>query len=138
MDAYDKTREASQIAKSVQDAVAAAAVLEVGAVGLGVIISMIATTAAADVTGIIMASVIAVLGFFIIPARRRAAKKEMHTKVSEMREKLSRALRDQFEREIQRSIQHIQDAIAPYTLEVVIPQYLDAIAVEAPRPFDEK
>jgi GTPase Era involved in 16S rRNA processing len=115
VDEYDKTGEARNIAEGVQSAVAAAAVLEVGAVGLGVLVSLIATTVAADVTGILMASFFAVVGFFVLPARRRAAKREMHEKVSEMRLKLSEALRGQFEKEIERSLQHIQDAISPYT-----------------------
>ncbi len=115
VEAYDKTREARQIAKGIQEAVAAAAILEAGAVGLGALVTVIATTVAADVTGILMASLIALLGFFILPARRRAAKKEMHAKIAQMRVRLSNALRSQFEREINGSLQHIQDAIAPYT-----------------------
>ena len=115
VEGYDKTREARNLAEGIQNAVAAAAVLEVGAVGLGVLVTAIATTVAVDVTGILMASLIALLGFFILPARRRVAKKEMHAKIAEMREKLSRALRTQFEREIEGSVTHIQDAIAPYT-----------------------
>ena len=115
VEGYDKTREARNLAEGIQNAVAAAAVLEVGAVGLGVLVTAIATTVAVDVTGILMASLIALLGFFILPARRRAAKKEMHAKIAEMREKLSRALRTQFEREIEGSVTHIQEAIAPYT-----------------------
>jgi len=115
VDTFDKNQEARNIAEGVQTAVAAAAVLEVGAVGLGVLVTAIATTVAIDVTGIVMASFIALVGFFVIPARRRQAKNEMREKIFEMREKLSRALRTQFEREITRSLQHIQDAIAPYT-----------------------
>ncbi|MGD2156470.1 MAG: dynamin family protein [Anaerolineales bacterium] len=115
VDTYDKAREAHNIAAGVQNAVAAAAVLEIGAVGLGVLITAIATTVAMDVTGILMASFLALLGFFVIPARRRQAKKEMHNKITEMKDKLMGALRAQFQREIERSLEHISDAIAPYT-----------------------
>jgi hypothetical protein len=58
---------------------------------------------------------IAALGLFVIPARRRQAKAEMSAKVAALREQLSQSLRSQFEREIERSLQHINDAIAPYT-----------------------
>jgi hypothetical protein len=112
---YDKTREAQKIAADVQNAVAAAAVLEIGAVGLGVIVTTIATTVALDVTGILMASGLALLGLFIIPAKRKQAKKEMRAKVAEMRETLITSLRAQFEREIQRSLRNIEEAIAPYS-----------------------
>ncbi|HIE57686.1 MAG TPA: dynamin [Anaerolineales bacterium] len=115
VDGYDKTREARKIADDVQNAVAAAAVLEIGAVGLGVIVTTIATTVALDVTGILMASGLALLGLFVIPAKRRQAKREMREKVAEMRATLIQSLRVQFEREIQRSLRSIEEAIAPYS-----------------------
>jgi len=115
VESYDKSKEAQQIAQGAQNAVAAAAALEIGAVGLGAIVAAIATTMAADVTGILLASVVAALGLFIIPARRRAAKKEMREKIASMRTQLTKALRVHFEREIERSLQHINGTIAPYT-----------------------
>jgi hypothetical protein len=90
-------------------------VLEVGAVGLGVVVTALATTMAIDVTGVIMASMLALLGLFIIPAKRRQAKKTMKDRVAEMRETLIQSLRAQFEREIQRSLRNIEEAIAPYS-----------------------
>jgi small GTP-binding protein len=115
VETYDKTREAETIAEEAQLAVATSAALEAGAVGLGTLVTILATTAAADITGILMASVIAIAGFFIIPARRRQAKTEMRAKVAAMREQLIRSLREQFEKEIERSLQRVNDAIAPYT-----------------------
>lgn len=115
VDSYDKVREAQEIADGAQEAVAASAAIEVGAIGLGAAITALATTAAADVTGILIASLIAALGLFIIPARRRQAKSEMSAKIAELREKLTKSLRDQFQREIERSVQGINEAIAPYT-----------------------
>jgi small GTP-binding protein len=115
VDTYDRTAEAQKIAAGAQNAVAAAAALEVGAIGLGALITAIATTVAMDVTGILLASFVAALGFFIIPARRRRAKNEMHNKISAMRVDLIEALRNQFKGEIERSIHNINEAIAPYT-----------------------
>jgi small GTP-binding protein len=115
VDTYDKVEEARIIAEGAQTAVAASAALGISAVGLGTLVTIIATTAAADVTGILMAGAIAALGLFIIPARRRAAKSEMKQKISDLRAQLAKALRSQFEHEIERSLQHIQEAIAPYT-----------------------
>jgi len=114
IDTYNKQVEANEIANSAQEAVAASAAFEVGAVGLGALITAIATTVAADVTGILLASVVAALGLFVIPARRRQAKNELRKKVTELREKLTMALRTQFEREIERGLHEIQEAIAPY------------------------
>lgn len=115
VDSYDKTAEALAIAESAQTAVAASAALEVGAIGLGTLVTILATTVAADVTGVLMASLIAALGLFIIPARRRQAKGELRDKVAGLRVQLVQSLRKQFEHEIERSLQHIDEAIAPYT-----------------------
>ena len=57
--------------------------------GLGTLVTLAASTAAADVTGILMASLIAMLGFLVIPARRRKAKAEMNEKMTALREKIS-------------------------------------------------
>jgi len=115
VESYDKDAEAQSLADGAQAAVAASAALEVGAVGLGALITILATTMTADVTGILMASAVALLGLFVIPARRRQAKQEMKEKVAALRKQLVESLHDQFQREVEHSLQHIQDAIAPYT-----------------------
>jgi hypothetical protein len=115
IDAYDKKREAHQIAQGAQNAVAASAALEISAVGLGALVTAIATTVAADVTGLLLASLLAALGLFIIPARRRKAKQEMADKIKEMREQLVQALNTHFQEEIDRSLNHMDETIAPYT-----------------------
>lgn len=115
VDTYDKSVEAEAIARGAQEAVAASAVMEIGAVGLGTLIAVLASTMAADITGVLLASLIAALGIFIIPARRKTAKRDMHEKVAELRKQLSSILRSQFEQEIERSMQRINDAISPYT-----------------------
>jgi small GTP-binding protein len=115
VDSYDKTQEARQIAQGAQNAVAAAAALEVSAVGLGTLIATIASTVAADITGILLASLVAALGLFIIPARRRQAKKEMGAKIAKMQDQLVLALNNHFQNEINRSLQHMDETISPYT-----------------------
>ena len=94
---------------------AGAALLEVGAVGLGTMVTMIASTTLADMTGLFAAGVMSVLGFLVIPARKRAAKRELHRKVTAVREQLIDTLKTQFDREIEQSLARIRDAIAPYT-----------------------
>jgi hypothetical protein len=115
VDSFDKDREAQKIAEGAQEAVAASAALEAGALGLGALITALTTTVAIDVTGILLASVIAAVGLFVIPARRRKAKEDMHAKVLDLRDRLAKSLRSQFEREVDRSLHGINDAIAPYT-----------------------
>jgi hypothetical protein len=115
VETYDKEREAQALAESAQTAVAALAATEVGAIGLGALIAVLATTVAADITGVLLASVVAALGLFILPSRRRKAKAEMREKIGVLRDELSGSLRNQFEQELERSLQRIQEAIAPYT-----------------------
>ena len=94
---------------------AAVAAMEVGAVGLGALVVALATTMAADITGVLVASLVAVLGLFVIPNRRRQAEREMREKIAAMRERLASALRAQFESELERILQRIHNTIAPYT-----------------------
>ena len=115
VETYDRVREAQAIADGAQAAVAAAAAMEVGAIGLGTLVTVLATSAAADITGVLLASAIAALGLFVIPARRRMARSEMHAKVAELRTKLVDSLGTQFQHEIERSLNKIQAAISPYT-----------------------
>ena len=115
VDSYDRRREAAELADGARNAVATAAAVGAGALGLGTIVTIAATTAAADVTGIILASVLAAIGFFILPAKRQRAKEEMRTKIAGVRARLSNALREQLRKEIQRSVEKIREGIAPYS-----------------------
>jgi small GTP-binding protein len=115
VDSYDRRREAEELADGARNAVAAAAAVGAGALGLGTMVTVAATTAAADVTGIILASVLAAIGFFILPAKRERAKEEMRRKIAAVRERLSNALRTQFGNEIGRSAARIRESIAPYS-----------------------
>jgi small GTP-binding protein len=115
VDSYDRRREASELADGARNAVATAAAVGAGAVGLGTIVTVAATTAAADVTGIVLASVLATIGFFILPAKRKQAKEEMRKKIAGVRQRLSEALRRQFDKEVARSGDRIREGIAPYS-----------------------
>jgi small GTP-binding protein len=115
VETYDRQREAAAIADHARAAVTAAAAAGGAAVGLGTLVTMAASTAAADVTGILMASVVAAIGFLVIPAKRRKAKSEMQRKVSDLRARLAGALRTEFERARDNSLARIQQAVDPYS-----------------------
>jgi len=112
---YDPEYESQQLALSLQGAVAQTAAVEVGALGLGAAAVAVATTAAADVTGITAALLIASLGLFILPRRRRKARGEFREKTEALRKRLSEVVRRQFDTEIERSVERMREAIAPYT-----------------------
>ena len=76
--------------------------------------SVAASTVAADVTGLLLASLVLGVGFLIIPARRRRAKATLDEKVAALRSRLTAALRVEFDRAREQSAHRLQDAIAPY------------------------
>ncbi|MGI6740153.1 MAG: dynamin family protein [Brevefilum sp.] len=115
VNSYDKEYETEKIAFDAQNAVAASLAIEVGAVGLGALITALATTASADVTGVLAAGALAVLGFFVIPTQRRKAKRELHERLTELRSDLVTTLRKEFEKEMEDSLERIEEAIAPYS-----------------------
>ena len=112
---YDAEAEAHELSLSVRNAVTAVAITEAGAVGLGALVVTAASTVAVDVTGILAASVIAGIGLFVLPARRRQARREFHERAEELERRLMEVMRDQFDHELNRSIDRIHEAIAPYT-----------------------
>ena len=115
VDTYDREKEAAQMADGVRNAVAGAALAQAGAIGLGAMVTALATTTAADVTGIVAAGAIAVLGMFVIPSKRAHAKAQLRDRIERMRTELMTNLRAQFQREVERSVRGVLDAVAPYT-----------------------
>ena len=112
---FDREREATRLAESVQAAVAGTALVEVGAIGLGAVVSVLATTQLADVTGLLAAGTLAALGFFILPGRKRQAKRQLASKIADLRSRLMSSLTEEFDREVDRSLARIREAVGPYT-----------------------
>ncbi|HSL01661.1 MAG TPA: dynamin family protein [Rubrobacteraceae bacterium] len=112
---YDRERESEQIALSLQGAVAQTVAAEVGALGLGAMVATVAMAAAVDVTMTLSALLLAGLGLFILPNRRRKARAEFREKTDSLRERLGEVIRRQFDAELNRSVERMREAIAPYT-----------------------
>jgi len=112
---FDQRAEARRLAESVRAAVAGAALLEVGAVSLGTLFTLLASTQVADFTGILAASTLAIIGLFVLPARRRKAKADLSRKIFRLRTTLLDTLTDEFDRETARSVHNIQESVAPYS-----------------------
>ncbi|MER3436296.1 MAG: dynamin, partial [Chloroflexota bacterium] len=112
---YDPDRAAHELSLSVRNAVAQVAVAEAGAVGLGALVVAAASTVAVDVTGLLAASLVAGLGLFILPRKRRQSRQEFRRRSEELQQRLMAVMSEQFEHELARSVQRIEDAIAPYS-----------------------
>jgi small GTP-binding protein len=112
---YDRADEARRMADDMQKAVTSTAAAGVGAVGLGATVALVASSTAADITGLLAAGLLFSLGLFILPHRRRKAKLELSAKIAALRGEIMTALGAQFETEAERSRRRLADTIAPYT-----------------------
>ncbi|HMB24044.1 MAG TPA: dynamin family protein [Anaerolineales bacterium] len=114
IDAYDRDREAKALAAHVETAVAQTALLEVGAVGLGALVTAAVLSSSLDITGIIAAGTMAILGFFVIPYKRKQAKDNFKTKMDDLRRRLLESLTNQFTHEAESAVTRLKEGVAPY------------------------
>jgi small GTP-binding protein len=114
VDTYDRDREASELAAHVESAVAQTALLEVGAVGLGALVTAAVLSSSLDVTGILAAGTLAIVGFFVIPYKRKQAKDSFKEKMTTLRTDLLETLTTAFNRESQSAVTRLKEGITPY------------------------
>ena len=115
VDTYDRDREASELAAHVETAVAQTALLEVGAVGLGTLVTAAVLSTSLDITGILAAGTLAILGFFVIPYKRKQAKDNFKQKMTGLRASLLDTLTAQFTKEAQGAVARLKEGVTPYT-----------------------
>jgi small GTP-binding protein len=111
---YDRDAEARAIANDVQGTFATTALAQAGALGLGTLVVTLLTGAVADVTGLLLATALAVGGFYVIPRKRRQAQRDFSRRIAELRTRLREGLTRQVHLEITQSAERINEAIAPY------------------------
>src|SRR5690606_26106154 len=111
---YDREREAAEMAEGARLAVAGTALAEIGGLGLGAIIAALGASAF-DVTGILAGATVMAIGLLILPSRRRKAKIELSEKLAALRRELVSSLTAQFDREMRRGTQRIEDTVAPFS-----------------------
>ncbi|MFP3854171.1 MAG: dynamin family protein [Anaerolineales bacterium] len=115
VESYDRNQEARELAAAVETAVAQTALLEAGAVGLGALITIAVVSSTVDITGLLAAGSMAILGFFVIPYKRNQAKENFKEKMATLRTKLVGAMTTQFESEAERAIDRLKEGVTPYT-----------------------
>ncbi|MBK9055928.1 MAG: dynamin family protein [Chloroflexi bacterium] len=111
---YDNEGEATRLADSARMAVVEAGLAGVG-VGVGIAIAVAVQVVWVDVTGIVTGLAAATLGLLVLPMRRRKAKQELETKLNDLRRQLVTSLTEQFNREMRRAVQRIDDTVAPFS-----------------------
>jgi hypothetical protein len=114
IETYDRDREASELAAHVESAVAQTALLEAGAVGLGALVTAAVLSSSLDVTGILAAGTLAVVGFFVIPYKRKQAKDNFKQKMSDLRTTLLETLTGSFNDESENAVNRLKEGIKPY------------------------
>ena len=114
VDTYDRDQEASELAAHVETAVAQTALLEVGAVGLGALVTAAVLSSSLDVTGILAAGTLAILGFFVIPYKRKQAKDNFKEKMASLRTNLLDTLTTQFTDETKNAVARLKEGVTPY------------------------
>jgi small GTP-binding protein len=112
---FDKDHESQKIADGAQMAVAASAAVEVGALGLGTLVTILASSASADLTGILLAGLTAALGFFILPAKKRQSRTLFSKNITELRKKLNETLQKEFSGQVDHVVARINETIQPYS-----------------------
>ncbi|MBC8160390.1 MAG: dynamin family protein [Roseiflexaceae bacterium] len=115
VEGYDARREAAELEEGVRNALAATALTEVGAVGLGALIVALVGSVAWDFTGILLAGVVGVTGLFIIPGKRAQIKRQFHEKITSLRAEIQETMQRQFDGELDKMMTRIREAIGPYT-----------------------
>jgi small GTP-binding protein len=111
---YNREAESRTIANEIQGAFATTALAEAGALGLGTIVVTLVTGAAADLTGILLATALAVGGFYVLPRKRRQAQRDFQRRIVDLRTRLKDALTRQVHLELDQSTARINEAIGPY------------------------
>ena len=111
---YDRKAEALRLASSVQESVAMVGLIEVGALGLGLVLKALLVGAAAEVTGLLAAGVLGILGLAVIPYRRGVAKKRMRAKMEGLRVRLKEVLGESFREEMEQTRGQVESALEPY------------------------
>jgi hypothetical protein len=112
--AFDAEREARGIVQSMRDALTQAFGVNVLAVGLGAVIVTVFTTMAIDITGVLTATLFAIAGWLIIPARRRRLIRELEERIAKLSEDLSAILAAKFDEQLGRDRQQLLDVVQPY------------------------
>jgi hypothetical protein len=89
--------------------------IELGAIGLGTLSHLLLPTLAFEITGILSASLIGILGLYSIPMKKTKMRKEFKKNLESLKEKLLKEMDNQFKYDLNHTITSINDSISPYS-----------------------
>ena len=77
--------------------------------GLGTLVTALVVSSSLDITGIVAAGTLAIVGFFVIPYKRKQAKDSFKEKMKNLRTNLLETLTTSFNREAQSAVARLKD-----------------------------
>ena len=114
LERFDTDREAREIVAAVNESVAQTFGVNVLALGLGAVTLAIFTTVALDITGVLTATLVALAGWLILPARRRKLIAQLEEKIEKLNTDLSALLSSNFAEQLGRYERQLIEVIEPY------------------------
>lgn len=99
--------------RHVQTAVKTALAIEISAVGVGAALTIVATTLATDILGIIAALWVAVAGFAVLPYYRNKSQNEFRKKLIVVEETLTQSLKKSLEDEVSAAARRMTSVVQP-------------------------
>ena len=111
---FDAEREAQDIVAAVKESLAQTFGVNVLAVGLGAVLVAIFTTAALDLSGIVTATLLAIAGWLILPARRKKLMRQLEETIARLNADLATLLTTSFEDQLRVYERQMLEVIEPY------------------------
>jgi small GTP-binding protein len=111
---FDAEREAEGIVSAVKESLAQTFGVNVLAVGLGAVLVAIFTTAALDLSGVVTATLLAIAGWLILPARRRKLMRQLQETIAKLNDDLANLLSTSFEEQLRTYERQMLEVIEPY------------------------
>jgi hypothetical protein len=111
---FDAEREAQDIVAAVKESLAQTFGVNVLAVGLGAILVAIFTTAALDLSGVVTATLLAIAGWLILPARRKKLMRQLEETIARLNADLAQLLTTNFEEQLRVYERQMLEVIEPY------------------------
>jgi small GTP-binding protein len=111
---FDADQEARQIVDAVKASIAQTFGVEVLALGLGAVLVAIFTTAVLDVSGVLTATLLALAGWLILPARRRRLVRDLEQTIAKLNADLAQLLSTNFQEQLRRYESQLVEVLQPY------------------------
>jgi small GTP-binding protein len=111
---FDAEREAQEIVAAVKESLAQTFGVNVLAVGLGAVLVAIFTTAALDLSGVVTATLLAIAGWLILPARRRKLMRQLEETIAKLNADLANLLSTNFQEQLRVYERQMLEVIEPY------------------------